>query len=289
MELKYFNKWEFQKALDFANTDPLMAKLKFEKYLEKYPKDYSAYAYYIHILIILGEFETAEKILDFVEKQVILDKSFNKDANKIGHLTQNFLFSRFKILMYQQKYNEVCRLFANDSEKLGNITLNAVIFFCKSKLGKLDHEKRDINAYLFRQIVEYKKSDFIEHIKKHLTDYNFDVDNRNESVFMASFPINEVLQEVEKYIPSSNALYPGFFENVYVFKYNGCGRDNYKIVDYFKVVTFHGTQNMITVFPSDHCQNLPHVDLNYLVPDDKNVKEKKLSQIEKFNQKYRNN
>ena len=48
---KYFNEWEFQQALSFSKNNPLEAKLKYEKYLNKYPKDYSTYLYYVSTLM----------------------------------------------------------------------------------------------------------------------------------------------------------------------------------------------------------------------------------------------
>lgn len=38
--------------------------------------------------------------------------------------------------------------------------------------------------------------------------------------------------------------------------------------------------------PSERCENLPYTDLNYLIKQD-NPKVKSISQIEKFNRRYR--
>ena len=82
-------------------------------------------------------------------------------------------------------------------------------------------------------------------------------------------------------------LYSGFFTSVYVFKYDNCGYDTEQAVNYFKVVCFNNSKNFITMCPSADCENLPYTDLNYL--KDKKINIKRLSQVDKFNQKYKKN
>ena len=74
---KYFDEWEFNQALSFIATNPLVAKLKFQRYLKKYPKDYSAYIYYTVPLITLGEFKEAEKILETLIILIDNDNSYH--------------------------------------------------------------------------------------------------------------------------------------------------------------------------------------------------------------------
>ena len=60
------------------------------------------------------------------------------------------------------------------------------------------------------------------------------------------------------------------------------------MVDYFKVFCFNdNNNNIISMCPSNHCECLPYVDLNYLKENDK-PKVKTISQIEKFNRRYKN-
>ena len=61
--------------------------------------------------------------------------------------------------------------------------INHVNFYCRGKLGILSGEKRDANSYLFRQITEYQESDFLEHIKKHMTEYTVN----NKYIFFIYF------------------------------------------------------------------------------------------------------
>ena len=287
MVAKYFNKWEFKQALDLSETDPSKARILYEEYIQKYPKDYSAYPFYCSILITFGEFETAEKLLNFVKEKARGDNSFNQ-FNKKEIFEQNVFFDEIKLLCYQKKFKELYNIFKNNPINLKNRDLNSVCFYVKKQLGILNEDKRNINSYLFRQITRYDETDFLDHIKKHLSDNNENVDSRKTNVFVPGFPIKEVIEEIKKYIPSKKALLLGFYENIYYFRYDGCGRDNNKLVNYIKVVCLDGTQDIITICPVSGSDNLPHVDLNYMVKED-NVKVKRISQIDKFNQKYKRN
>lgn len=285
MKNKYYDTWEFRKALSFAEDNPVKSKKQFEEYLQKYPKDYSAYPYYAGILIVLKQFEEAEKILNWVENKFKKSNNFAHDYNKIKLLENNILSNRLKLLVYQGKFDELYRLCVNNEEEIKNMNLNQIYFYCKKKIGMLDSLRRDNNSYLFRQIIEYKESDFLDYIKSYLADYNQDIDTSNKKVFSYDFPINEIIEEIKKYIPSNKGLCNGFVENMYIFKYDECGKDNNKLVDYFKVVCFHNTQEFITIFPISKSQDLEYIDLNYLKPDTNSNKVKIKSQIDKFNQR----
>jgi len=169
---------------------------------------------------------------------------------------------------------------------INNLELTPLILLCKKKLNKLNSDPQNNIPYIYKQIIDYKESEFLKHIKKHMADYNQDVDNPNKNIFAPNFPINEIIEEIKKYIPSNKKICPGFYEDIYIFKYDYCGRADNKIVDYFKVVTFNNTTEFITMLPVENAEYLPYIDLNYLKKEDSNNKIKKLSQIDKFNQRY---
>lgn len=287
MGSKYFSEWEFKQAFSFFKINPIESKIKFEEYLEKYPKDYLAYTCYSSVLIALKELDNAEKVLDYVDFLVRMDGNFIKESNRVNKFKRNSIFTRLRLLSYQEKYDELYQFYLNHFQIIKSMELNEIIFYCLKKNGKLDIDKREPNSYLFRQIVEYKENDFLDHIKKHLADYNRNLDKPNKNIFIPDFPINEIIEEIKKYIPSDKKLCFGFFEDIYIFKYNECGREDNRLVDYFKVVCFHNTKDIITICPLSECKDLPHTDLNYLIHNTENTKVKRISQIEKFNQKYK--
>ena len=206
-------------------------------------------------------------------------------------LKTNIIFCYFKLLSYQHKYSELYKFFNDYFSIIIDLKLTSLVFFCRKKLNLLDSESRDGNTYLYRQIIEYKNDDFLEHIKKHLADFNKDLDNPNSSIFSTDFPIDNVIETVKKCIPSSKRLFTGFYEDTYVFKYDCCGRVNNKSTNYFKVICFNDTNDIITMCPSLNCEELPYIDINHLnsIIHTENCKVKRLSQTDKFNQRYKLN
>lgn len=280
----YFNEFEFNQVLKMLNICPDLSKDMFEQYLKKYPKDYSAYPYYCSNLIILNRLEEAENFLNYFEKIYYNDKK-NIDPEKNKKIMENIFFSKIKLLSYQKKYEELYQFCSKNIEYIISREMNSVLFYAKKLTGRLNLNRRDENSYLFSQLVKYEEKDFFEHIKKHLVDSNECKKEKNACVFCENFPIKNVVEEIKKYIPSDKKLLWGFYDDIYYFKYDNCGRSNDKIVNYFKVVCIHDTKEFITMCPVQINENLPYIDLNYMVNEEL-PKIKKISQIDKFNQRF---
>jgi len=289
MKNKYYNEWEFKQAISFIETNPLISKLKLEKYLEKYSQDYSAYIYYISVLITLGEFTIAEEILKSIENSM---KQLKISTKYLDKKSIDIVTVKLRLLSYQEKYDELYKCYQENIQEIQNMSLeiNPLIFYCKKMLGIIDPKARERynKTYLFRQIARYEEKDFLEHIQKHQANYNLDNTKLNPAIFDANFPLNDILTEIKKHIPSESVLYAHFYTDVYIFKFDGCGTVDNKLTDFFKVICFHNTNQVVTMYPSTDCQELPHIDLNYLMKNDNNPKIKRLSQTDKFNQRYSN-
>ncbi|MBR2833602.1 MAG: hypothetical protein IKE75_04160 [Bacilli bacterium] len=285
MAAKYFNSYEFKQAINTLHKDPYNAMELFENYLENYPNDYCAYPSYIYCLVMIGEIEKASEILDYVESMVSLDAHFQSKTDKFDEYSNRIVLAKMRILARQEKYQEIYDLYFDNPIDLKD-EYRYIIYYCKNKLGLLDSFPVN-QTYMQRQIINYSEENFKEHIKKHLANYNADDSKQNLSIFGSDFMLDEVINEIKKYIPSENKLCHGLFEDAYIFKYDACGRVNNKLTNYFKVVTFAESSNFITMYPARTCENLPYTDFNYLV--DQKPKVKVLSQTEKFNRRYRGN
>lgn len=283
MNNKYFDTWEFKKALANLDFNPFESVVKLENYLSKYPKDYSMRAYYSYSLITVGEFNKARKILEQLEKEAFKDPQFVRQTDKVESLRKNIIFNKMRFLSYIEKYDDLYNFYLNNKKRIIDMDINEVAFYSCIKAGKLDPNVRENHRYLFRQILEYKESDFLDHIQKHLADYNAGLEEPNKNIFSSKFPLDKVLKEIEKHFDSMKALYTGFFEDTYIFKYDACGRADDRLVDCFKVVCFHNTKNIITMCPVSNANNLPSKDLNYMVEE----KVKMVSQIDKFNKRFK--
>ena len=279
----FYNQYEFHKACSFIDTNPYEAKKLLEDYYKKYPHDFSSKPYYVYVLIILNKIEEARDFLEKIEAEIENDSVFQQHADKYFYTDRGIKLNMIRLLAREKKYLELL----NFIQRYPNIMDDYCIsFYCRSQLGLLG-EERKYNSYYFNQTVSYEEEDFRKHVERHTADYNMDLDDPNPSIFVPDFPLDEVIEEVKKYIPSNKRLCFGMFENTYVFRYDECGRDKNKLVDYFKVICFNDDEtHFITMCPSNYCEELPYIDLNYMKQVEK-PKQKVLSQIDKFNQRYR--
>lgn len=287
MDKNFFDKWEFIQTTGFAKENPYEAEQKFVEYFKQYPKDYNGYPYYVYCLVTLGKFDEAEEKLNDLEKRYKSDPHFAKQDTKIKILQHDIVMNRLRLYSYQGRYEELYNYYLVNKKFVEKNEFSELIYYCRVKLNKLKVTRDGHNGYLIKQMSEYSKDDFLEHIKKHLAAYNMDLDVPNKNIFVPDFPIEQVLDEVKKYIPSNRRQCPGFWEDVYVFKYDECGRESNRLVDYFKVVCFHNTDQMITICPVEEGKLLDSIDLNYMVPKKEYKEIKKESKVEKFNKRYK--
>lgn len=283
MEAKYFNKLESGKIYSLIKTNPMESIEAYEEYLERYPRDYYTYLAYVYALNILSKTKKATEVLEETIEQSSKDKNFTNDLERFKTFKRIAPMRKLEILANEEKYAEAYELALNIPK---NYSLENFLLYCETKLGIVNDFERDNTRYLFRQILQYQESDFENHIRKHLSDCNEDPE---EALFGTDFPISEVIREIKKYIPSDKKLFYGLLTNNYTFKYDGCGRSNNSLQDYFTVTSFHNSDDLITMFPAHHCENLPYIDLNYMIENVEKPKIKVMSQIDKFNQRYRRN
>lgn len=282
---RFFNLWEFEQIIKDADIDPIFTLKKLEEYIKNYPNDYSTYAYYSNILIKLGKLDEAEKYLEKA-KEYINDPYINEFKDKTAKLKALLAYDKFKILMYQGKYQEAYDYYRENKKILETkgYNLYQAEMLCLKKLNLLDIEKSESNSYVQNQIIDYSEEDFLDHIKRHLADYNKDLDEPNPVIFAPDFPLEKVLSEIKKYIPSENRINKGTYDNSYCFKYDENGKENNKTVDYIEVITFDKTDKFITLYPTQH-PGYNFIDLNYL-KEKEEPKVKRISMIDKFNKRY---
>lgn len=282
----FYDRWLSKQAIDQIKNNPFLAKETFEQYLIIYPRDFSTYPYYISLLITIGEFDKAQEVLDYIEKEFDENSKFLSNNIKFKIFKNNIIYSKCKLYANLQNFDNLYNLLISNPKIIERFELQDTLFYCKSKMGLIKETRDEINRYLYKQIIEYDINDFYDHIKKHLYDCSTEFSNESWDKFFEDFPLKEIINESKKYIPSNKCLYKGFYTSVYVFKFDNCGKVNNKTVDYFKIICLENNSNFITMYPADDCKYLPYIDLNYLKQENEPPKIKRLSQIEKFNQKY---
>lgn len=286
----YYDKYEFEEALSTKNTNILESINKFKKYIEKYPKDYSGYCFYAEMLIINRQLEEAEQVLKNINEMLKYDIDYKKhEKEKYELLKATIAYTTLKLLVYRKEYDQCYKYIMKNTRVLkeNEINMGLLLLYCRKQMNKLterDYHYSEEN-YVFNQITNYSEERFMNHIQKHLLSSELEDEEMSEVKFYKEFPIEKVLEEIKKIIPNEKGLYTGLIEDAYIIKYNSNGTKDNKNMDYFRVIAFHDTNKLITIYPTFDCRYLPCIDLNYLKEDEK-PKVKRLSQLEKFNQKY---
>jgi hypothetical protein len=237
-------------------------------------------------LVVTGRIDEAKKMLEYVRKEYPLDSSFSSSIKRVRGIEKRLFLAEVRIMCYLEQFEKLDAYLKANYEMVKDLDFNSISFLCNAKLGKVKNVNSSRYSYLFSQIANYSEESFLKHVKKHLADFNKDLDEPNKNIFVPDFPFTKVLEEIKKYIPSEKSLSFGYIEDTYVFKYECCGREDNRMVDYFKVVCLHNSKKIITMCPSSVCENLPYVDLSYMIEKDKK-EVKRESQIEKFNRRFK--
>ena len=288
MAKDYFNLLETKKILELKESDPERALQMYAAYFEKYPYDYSTYCYYIDQFLILGRIKEAEDAINKVYAMIDADEAYktgHKEKRRI--FRKNISYAKLRLLLLKREYKKALNFERNHTEELSESNIGAIDIFCMKNLGTLDMSRESNSSYIFKQMIEYKEDEAIDHIKRHHGENDETKDG--EGFFMTSFPLEEVLLEVKKYIPSDKAMYPGFGDETYYFKYDNCGRNNRRVNNYFKVVCINGTSDIITMYPINFGEHVPHIDLNYMIPKEKYEDANgpvRNSRIDRFNKRW---
>lgn len=283
MKKNMYNYRLFSQAFKILSSNPFKANILFKEYINLDPRSCWAYHYYITSLITIGKFSEAEVELKELIYKLNIEKKYIK---RIDELEKSIIINRLRILSYMEKYEELYNYYQENFNMIEKMDINALVFYSKSKVNIFDPDRRNVNGYTFRQMLKYDENEFFEHMRKHTADWNKDANIPNPCIFSPDFPLKTIVEEIKKYIPSENRIYPGFYENAYIFKYDECGRNKNKITDYFKVICFHNTNQIITMYPEIFDEYMPYVDLNYLKQNNHNAV-RRLSQTEKFNRRYK--
>ena len=289
MNFKYFDAWTQKRIADMIEFDPYTALDLFDSYLRKYPRDCMTYPFYAATLTSFGRVEEASKVIELADDLARFDKVVS--TKKHDNYQELIAYAKIKLFLYNKQYQEAYDFINNCGCKLDSINTKQVRYFCMKQLGLINGTLQDKHdkSYMIRQIIDYDYNDFLSHIEKHLAIFVEDYHKYKLHVFSLDFPINEVLEEIKKYIPSDRSLFTGFLDDRYVFKYDGCGKgyNENRLSDYFEIVAFHGTRDLITMYPVlNDRRRLDYIDINYL-HDLNQSKVRRKSQIEKFDSRYK--
>lgn len=137
------------------------------------------------------------------------------------------------------------------------------------------------NSYFVKQVSDYSNGRSLDHIMAHYSSEN------GSAKFSSSFNLNEeyfkIYYLIRDMVPFHRAIDTSV--DIYVIDYPGAGVLGDISLDKIQVVTVMGTKDIITLYP------VSQYTLEYEYEEDfvpKKETQKRLTQIEKFNQRYGN-
>ena len=284
---KFFDFKDSKNIEKIIEKDIYKAIELYEEYLEHYPEDYPSHERYFSSLIRVGYYDKAFKELEILEMMVHDGKliSFRNGYTK-RNLLRNIVYGKMRLLIHTERYQEAYEYIITNIEAVninGLENISALLFFLKNRLGYVRKTNEQQKSYLFKQIAEYDEKSFIEHARRHIDGY--ETEEEITALFHNNFPLEKVFEEVKKHYSLENRISKGIINDEYYFRYDDCGMHDKIPCDYFTVAAFANKPHYITMVPVPNINTYPYVDLNYL-KESNYVKVRKISQIEKFNQRY---
>ena len=269
-----YNKLEIDRINDLVKTNSLLAKAEIEKYLAKYPNYDWGYVMQANILIILGKVQKANDVLNTLEKKVKSNKRLSERLREL--YSSKITCLRLRILAYNKNYDILYNFFSKNTEFITKEKLASEWLYTRIVTGNFNGGK--LPGYLSNQIANYNEKYFKNHIQKH-----FGVKTQENSVFSENFPLEKVLEHLPNYLGQPGLFYD-YFTDKYIFKLDGCGSAGGIDTDLFEVITIHGTDHIINMYPTLEGTYTNSIDLNPILNKGYS---RKLSQIDKFNQRYK--
>ncbi len=247
------------------------ALIEFQKYFQTYPNDPVIYYRYSNFLMTLGDFKQAKEFIEKMEHKYLSMKS-NFYLNKV----------KFRLLILEEKYFEALELLNKYPEIIDyrNLELKAFVYKMTGRDMEFASEK---DSYTMHQILDYQEEAFLDHLQKHL-----DIElNESDCIFTPKFPLNEIIEYIKTILPTDSCKYQTTL-SIYNFKYQECGHVGKYYTDFFQVAALNNvTHDILTMYPCFQPEYFSYTDLDPIFrKEEEGPKLKRVSQIDKFNQRY---
>lgn len=279
---KYFNK----KVFNLKWINDLTSGLKFDKayseyqeYFANFPNNYYARIGYIDLLLKMGKFDEAFDTFELIKGH--FDELEEKNKKFLSFLELRYLCC---INEWEKAYN----FFKTDKYLcLDNEQRVFEVLLCK----KLDipYDEDYIlgrERYVYDLAHNYNYGSVMNHIMygHTISDEYFDKDN---SCFNKNIDLIKLYDEVKNKLSSNIRICWDLTTDHYIFKYDGIGICNNSNTNYFRVITFVGTDQILTMYPCDSYGFPNCLDITPSIVDD--CKVKRLTGLDKFNKRYGKN
>lgn len=238
----------------------------------------------------ISEYGISDGILDQLGRLYIHNEEFENAKDCLIQVKNKYTITLYQLLIANfvlKDYKEVINIY-NDlmntkslynqlSEKM-LLVINRLNLYSKFKLGISDNFKK------IDLIINYNREMALRHIKKHTFEVNY---KEKHSLFNSDIDIENLYNDIENSINDSNKAYTDYLIDCYYFGYYNIGKIKNKQCDYLSVITLHDSNKIISMFPITLKEIKDYHPINKVKEDYKKLsKNKKLSQIDKFNLKY---
>lgn len=270
-------KYKYYDNGDIARIQRMVAENKLEaaaagyaNYIAKYPNEPLAQDLYADVLIKLGKFKEARDLLEQIKfKDRLLEDSIRKAR-----------VLKTKLLRCEERYEEALSVLEKNRVYFEDYI--GVLLFLKKKLNLLTDEDYQYTGYLFSQIVDYSEERCLDHLLKH----QYYEGNNNLCQFAKNFPLRNIYFRLRRGLPEQGRLYSSCCDYKVMFKYDNNGRVNGRMTNYFEVVVLNHSNDIITMYPYLNTERRPYTDITPEITEIEHPKVKRMSQIDKFNQRY---
>ncbi len=277
------------KLLTAGDLDKAGKYLK--EYQNKYPNSYH-FAYLSTYARYLGQSENFDEAIDIFKNIFKKNKKFN--------IISETLFYLVILLLKSKRYDEAyyyCNMI--DYKELDNrpvrFTTNTVraYNYLKKKLG-LDDDVYDINSYSMMQLYYYSNYLAKEHIyDKHNIDNCTDIDYSQYSFIMDYETFEKLYSTINLALLYADKTFEFTYGDMYYFRIKDIGIELHEglSTDILKVITNNDSLEILSMFPVFDQKNsnrvINDIITEPLVEYHSTKKRKVLSQIDKFNSKYK--
>lgn len=247
------------------------------KYLEKYPDD-------INIRYMYAKALRREERFD----ECIENLKTNLYYNPEDQHTIIFLYYTYYFLgMYKEAYELFPKTLELTHGPKQSLSITKLV--TRKALGMpcyLFASEKD--SYVKNQILNYNSDLALLHIKKHGTNKENQVINKDTSSIFNDIDIEYLMEVVKENIKGVKKANLEEVLDIYFFGISNIGRDKDNIINYIKVVVVPNTNNVISIYPTIDIEEKYTYPLN--CDHDKLFKRerkvKTMSRIDKFNKKY---
>ena len=226
MEKSHWNVIARRKIDAIRYTNPYEALKLYENYLKRYPDDYETKLLYASTLVTIKEFDLAHELLEEVKFEYKSNRKITENSETRKILDKCALYTEIRYLTYTEQYKKLYELLKKVPYEVRE-EFDIPCFYADLKMGKISQDNiSNLRSYVKKQIYSYSEEDFRKCLNKHLYEHNLDKDEQCDKIFDKDFPVEEVLEAVKDNLNYDNAICSGGYSDVYIFKFDQCGKDN---------------------------------------------------------------